>query len=131
MTVKADPEALETIFKPLIAKHFTESELAEIGTRAEARPDDAARWQDLMAEAERLMAKGDPASPEALDLARRWKAMVKAFTGGDPALAGKVKAVWFEAFADPAAAPKLPASPAMFAFIGKALAELNASQEIR
>jgi hypothetical protein len=35
-----------------------------------------------------------PASPAALDFARRWKAMVDGFTGGDPAIASKVKAVW-------------------------------------
>jgi len=131
MTAKAGPEELETIFKPLVEKHFTESELAEIGTR-KAEPGQAeAVWDGLMAEAKPLMATGDPASPAALDLARRWKAMVDAFTGGDPAIAGKVKAVWTDAFADLAAAPKLPASPEMFAFIGQALANLKVSQENR
>ena len=42
------------------------------------------RWT---AEAKDLMAKGDPGSPAAIDLARRWSEMVKAFTQGDPALA--------------------------------------------
>jgi len=131
MTAKAGPEELEAIFKPLVEKHFTESELAEIGTR-KAEPGQAeAVWDGLMAEAKTLMAIGDPASPAALDLARRWKAMVDAFTGGDPAIAGKVKAVWNEAFADPTAAPKLPASPEMFAFMCEAIKNLKASQENR
>ena len=129
MTGKASHDELETIFKPLVEKHFTKSELAEIGTRKAAPGEAEAVWDDLMAEAKVLMATGDPASPAALDLARRWKAMVDGFTGGDPALAGKVKAVWNEAFADPAAAAKLPASPEMFAFMGEAIKNLKASQE--
>lgn len=46
--------------------------------------------------------------------------MVEAFTGGDPVLGEKVKAVWGDAFKGPSAG-QLPASPAMFAFIHKAL----------
>jgi len=42
------------------------------------------------------MAKGDPGSPQAQDLARRWKAQVARFTQGDAALAGKIKAMWSE-----------------------------------
>lgn len=117
---------LESVFKPLIDKHFTESEKAELAAREPAHTEAPATWQALMVEAEQLMAIGDPASPASADLARRWKAMLDSFTGGDPALAGKVKAVWNDAFADPAAAPKLPASPAMFAFISKALQHLAA-----
>lgn len=126
-TMKND---LETVFKPLIDRHFTESERAGLAARGPAPTDAPAVWQGLMAEAEQLMAIGDPASPASLDLARRWKAMVDSFTGGDPVLAGKVKAVWNEAFSDPNAAPKLPASPATFAFVGEALKNLKAAQNI-
>jgi hypothetical protein len=74
----------------------------------------------LMVEAKALMAKGDPASPAAKDLARRWMAQVSVFTHGDAALAGKVKALWNDAMADPKSAPKLPLNPEIFAFIDKA-----------
>lgn len=116
---------LETIFKPLINKHFSESEQAEIAGRRPNYPDAQQAWQALIAEANEVMAKGDPTSPEAADLARRWKAMVESFTGGDPVVTEKVKAVWQDAFADPQAAPKLPATPAMFAFIHQALQTLT------
>lgn len=128
MVTKARPEELETIFKPLIEKHFTESELTEIATRKTEPGQAEGVWEGLMAEAKALMDQGNPSSPEAIDLARRWKAMIEAFTGGDPGLAGKVKAVWNDAFADPAAAPKLPASPALFAFMGQAVAALKAQE---
>jgi hypothetical protein len=47
---------------------------------------------------------------------------VDQFTQGDAAVAGKVRAIWHEAMADPAAAPKLPLTPEVFQFIGKAMA---------
>ncbi len=73
------------------------------------------------------MAKGDPTSPAALDLARRWKAQVEQFTRGDPGVAARVQAVWQDAMADPKAAPALPLNPEIFAFIGKAQAKLAES----
>jgi hypothetical protein len=59
-------------------------------------------------------------------LARRWKALYQQFTGGDAALESKVQAVWNDAFADPKAAAKLPASKEMFAFIHEALKNAGA-----
>lgn len=127
-TMTAKPEELETIFNPLIEKHFTSADRAEIAARGAPPADAGSQWQALMDEAKRLMLLGDPASPAAQSLAVRWQAMLDAFTGGDAAVAGKVTAVWKDAFADPAAAPKLPASPEMFAFIGKALAAKKATE---
>src|SRR5262249_47800641 len=84
------------------------------------------RWDALYIEARELMAKGDPTSPAAIDLARRWAAMVELFTRGDPALEQRAANVWKAAMADPKAAPKLPIDPAMFEFVGKATAALRA-----
>ncbi len=69
--------------------------------------------EQVIADAKAAMAKGDPTLPQALDAARRWRArgIRSQFTGGDPAVAGKVRAIWGEALADPMAAPKLPLSP--------------------
>jgi hypothetical protein len=75
------------------------------------------------------MANGDPHSAEALAVARRWKALVDQVTGGDPAIAGKVRAIWGEAMADPKAAPKLPLNPEVFAFMAKAQAKLKEAGE--
>jgi len=70
------------------------------------------------------MAKGDPTSDAARDLARRWQAQVKLFTEGNPAMNQKVLGIWKEAMADPNAAPKLPLNPEIFAFVQKAAAGL-------
>ena len=70
------------------------------------------------------MAKGDPYSDAARDLARRWQAQVKLFTQGDAAVNQKVMGMWKEAMADPKAAPKLPLNPEIFAFVQKAASKL-------
>ena len=55
-------------------------------------------------------------------------AQVSLFTHGDAALAGKVKALWNDAMADPQSAPKLPLNPEIFAFIDKAWKAAQASR---
>ena len=129
MTSKPTDEIMKQIFDPLSAKHFTPEEMRTFSTKAENYDQAAvtAAWDGLIAEAKALMAKGDPASPEAMDLARRWKAQVDLFTGGDPGVETKVRAIWQEAMADPKAAPKLPLNPEVFAFVGKAFAALKAA----
>jgi len=121
MTTKPSDEEMKAIFDPISQKHFTEEERAALSQRKFDQGDVTRRWDALIAEAKALMEKGDPASPAAIDLARRWKAMVDEFTGGDAAVAGKVRAVWNDAMADPKVAPKLPLNPAIFAFVGKAM----------
>jgi DNA-binding transcriptional MerR regulator len=120
MTTPEQRTEMKAIFDPLIERHYTEEERAALRARSYDQADVARVWDGLMAEARTLMAKGDPASPEAKDLARRWKSQVNQFTGGDPAIAAKAKAVWSEAMADPGAASKLPLNPEIFAFIEKA-----------
>ena len=72
------------------------------------------------------MAKGDPTSNAAIDLARRWFAQVGKFTGGDPDLSGRLGRVWTDAMADSEAAPKLPLTPEIFGFVGRAWAAAQA-----
>lgn len=120
VTTPEQRDEMKAIFDPLIERHYTEEERAELRTRSYDQAEVALVWDGLMAEARTLMAKGDPTSPEAKDLARRWKAQVNLFTGGNPGIAAKAKAVWSEAMADPQAAPKLPLDPEIFAFIEKA-----------
>ncbi len=128
MTTKATDDEMKAIFEPISAKYFTAEERAALSQRKYDQADVSQRWETLIAELKALMTKGDPGSPEALDLARRWKGLVEEFTGGDQAVAGKVRAIWQDAMADPKAAPKLPLSPEMFAFVGKALAKLEDSE---
>lgn len=125
MTTKARQDELKAIFDPLIEKHYTPEEIAERRTQTFDQDQVTREWDVLIAEANALMAKGDPASPEALALARRWKAQVEKFSQGSPQLDAKARAVWNDAMSDPKAAPKLPMNPEMFAFMGKALAKLK------
>ena len=128
MTTKPSTQDLKEIFDPLIAKRYTPDDLAALKARGGGfdQADIARRWDALFAQARDLMAKGDPASPAALDLARRWSALVNLFTQGDPAMAQRAGQVWKDAMADPKTAPKLPVDPAMFEFVGKATAALKA-----
>ena len=125
MTNKATPEEMKAIFDPISAKHFTPEESKALTSKKFDQKEVGARWERVIEDAKVAMAKGDPASPQALDVARRWKALVDEFTGGDAAIAGKVRAVWGEAMADPKAAPKLPLNPEVFAFVGKSMALLK------
>ncbi len=120
MTTKEQHEEMKAIFDPIVEKHFSADERKALGQRAYDQEQVSRAWDGLMAEAKALMAKSDAACPAALDLARRWMALVGQFTGGDPKLAAKVKNVWNEAMADPQAAPKLPLNPEVFAFVGAA-----------
>lgn len=115
-----DYQDMKAIFDPIIDKHMSKGDIAELRARAGDRAEESRAWDGLMDEAKVLVAKGDPTSPEAKDLARRWKAQVDKFTQGNPAVAAKVKAIWNDAMADPASAPKLPLNPEIFAFIDKA-----------
>lgn len=125
MSTKPTQAEMKKLFDPHVAKHFSEAEIAETAKRDFDREKAASEWEALTAEAKRLMAIGDPTSPEALDLARRWKAQVERFTRGNPDVSQRVMAVWKDAMADPAAAPKLPLTPEVFVFMGKAQAALK------
>ena len=130
MTTKPSDEEMKAIFDPLVAKHFSPKEIAETAKQMEAPSFDRAKaqkeWDDLIAEAKALMAEGDPTSPQAIDLARRWKAQISIVSGGDPDRERRMGEIWREAMADPKAAPKLPLNPEIFAFIGKAWAAAQA-----
>jgi DNA-binding transcriptional MerR regulator len=119
-TMTTRDETMKTVFNPLIEKHFTETERSELASRSYDQMEAARVWDELIGEAKKLMAKSDPVSAEAKDLARRWMAQMRLFSQGDAGLEAKVTAVWSEALADPAVAPKLPVTPDIFAFIGKA-----------
>jgi DNA-binding transcriptional MerR regulator len=122
MTTKAQTDEMKAILDPLVAKHFTSNEINGLSGHSYDQQEASHQWEALIAEAKTLIAKGDPGSPEAADLARRWMALVSQFSGGDPVLAAKAKNVWSEAMADPEAAPKLPLNTEIFAFVGKAWA---------
>jgi DNA-binding transcriptional MerR regulator len=124
MPLKSGQKELGQLLDPHVAKHFSPADIAETARRPFDQEETGADWDALIADAKALMAIGDPASPAALDLARRWKAQVEQFTKGDPAVTARVQAVWTDAMADPNAAPQLPLNPEIFAFMGRAQAAL-------
>jgi DNA-binding transcriptional MerR regulator len=129
MTLKSGQKELGQLLEPHVRSHFSQAEIEVTARRLFDQEKIGLEWDALIAEAKALMAKGDPTSLEALDLARRWRAQVEQFTKGDPAVAARVQAVWTDAMADPTAAPALPLNPEIFAFMGKAqacLAKLEA-----
>jgi DNA-binding transcriptional MerR regulator len=124
MTKKASDAEMKAIFDPLAEKHFTAEERATLTQRSFDQAEVSKNWETLIEEAKALMAKGDPYSAAATDLARRWQAQVRLFTQGDPAVSQKVMGMWKDAMANPATAPKLPLNPEIFAFVQKASTKL-------
>lgn len=123
MAVTPSPDEVKKLFEPLIAKHFSESDLAAMRRRSFDPAIAQRQWEEVIAEARALMAKGeDPASPAARDLGRRWAALVAEFSGGVKAIEQSAAAMWQEAMANPNAADKLPLNPEIFAFVAKAQA---------
>jgi len=120
MTGKATLEDMRDVLEPITQRHYTAADRAALAARPYDQAEIGRQWMALIAEAKALMAAGDPASPAAQDLGRRWKALYEQFTGGDKAIQSKVDAVWRDAFADPAAAARLPVSQEMFAFMDAA-----------
>lgn len=90
--VSAD-ELLDVIREiEMLEKHYTPEQLAELEKRAEALGPEGmkkaeADWARLLADVREARAQGlAPDSDAVLVLARRWKALVEQFTGGDPGI---------------------------------------------
>jgi hypothetical protein len=79
-----------------------------------------AEWPTLIAAVRAEMAKGtDPSDPAVQQMARRWKELVKEFTGGDPAIARGVTRVYKEG---PGVAQRMNLDAAVFEYVGRAVA---------
>lgn len=81
-------------------QYFTPEQLDVLTERRTRIGDARARevrdaWNAIIPAVRTAMQQNvDPASPEVLALARRWKALVEEFTGGDPAIAGAVRTMY-------------------------------------
>ena len=111
-----------TPLTPLWEKHFTRVELDEIA----ARVDDEIFWHRLLEEVELLAGKGDPFTPEALDLGRRWLEQADNYVRGDHALLEKMQAFSMEVMSDPELRSVLPLTPETYNFLGKIISRLKA-----
>jgi MerR family transcriptional regulator, thiopeptide resistance regulator len=83
-------------------------------------------WNEIIPTVRKAMAENvDPTAPEILAIARRWKALVEEFTGGDPKIAQAVKTMYqHEGPTLQQQLGEVP-TPEMFAYMGKAFAALR------
>lgn len=74
----------------MIEKYYTTEQLEYLQKRREEVGEEAVQqgpqqWADLQADVKAAMDEGvDPSAPRAAGLARRWFALIQAFTGGNP-----------------------------------------------
>lgn len=83
-------------------------------------------WNEIIPKVRSAMAANvDPTSPEILAIARRWKALVEEFTGGDPKIAEAVKTMYQHE--GPVLQKQLGEVPTqeMFVYMSKAFAKLK------
>jgi DNA-binding transcriptional MerR regulator len=127
MTRKSTPKEMGELLMPFVARHFSDADLER--TRQAAgdfdRDQVAKDWDLLLTEVKALMEAGDSTSPQAVSVARRWKAGVEAFSI-EPEMQAKARAVWQDALADPETAPRLPIDPGVFAFVRQILQQAGA-----
>ncbi len=99
---------------------------AELGEAAIREVEQA--WPVLIAQVRAEMEKGtDPVSEPVLALARRWRDLVRAFTGGDAGITERLGQHYKAATAD--GGTPYGMDRAMFEYIGKAIAKLRDSGE--
>lgn len=112
---------LAAAYQSVAAKHFSPADQATLKANGYRGMDKAdADWEALYGEATPLMESGDPSSPEAMDLARRWMGKVFEATGGDPALTRKMRSVARETHKQPAFAAASGSSNDVMDFVGQA-----------
>jgi DNA-binding transcriptional MerR regulator len=96
-------EEVTAVYEAAAARYFTPADQAALDANGFLGLDQPALdWDALHAEAAALMEVGDPTTPEAIDLARRWMGKVFEATGGDPSLTRKMREVARESLQQPA-----------------------------
>jgi len=109
----------------MFEKHFTPEQLQEIHARGEQIGPERIReveaeWPRLIAQVRAEMEKGtDPASAAVQDLARRWKELLREFTGGNPGTQKGLNTMYAE---EPEVRSRTGIDPALMDYIGKAFA---------
>jgi DNA-binding transcriptional MerR regulator len=113
-------------FQALVARHTNKERVKEVHPEwtAEDQARINKRWPELFAEADRLK-DGDPGSPQALDLGRRWIALAEEFTKGDPELTRSLLAIYREGFSDPQLVRHMPFSAEVQRFINEVFRRLK------
>jgi len=84
-------------------------------------------WAELIEAAKAEQARGtEPTDPRMLELARRWRALIEQFTGGDDAVTESLRTMYREE--GPKAASRGMVDPELMRYVGQALAGLGESE---
>ena len=108
----------------MIEKYYTPEQLAELKQRADAMGPEGLQkvqddWKQLFEDVRAEMAKGsDPKSERVQKLAGRWRALIEAFTGGNPGIERSLSNMYKS---EPGATSQFGVDPAVRDFIGKAM----------
>ena len=119
-----------TYFHPALVPHqhkyFRPEEIEAFASREDFDQErDIAVWYGLFDELKKLASAGDPGSPAALDLGRRWIAQSETVSRGDHDVAGRIRSLIRDALADPATAPQMPFSASDLLFLEKVAQRLK------
>lgn len=115
----------------MMEQYFTPEQQDAIKARGaklgeQAIRDVEAEWGEIIPAVREHMARGTPPTdPDLQVLARRWKTLVEAFTGGDRAIAASVRRMYDEQHQVINAAHANTPDPAMFAFMAKVFSEIG------
>ncbi len=108
----------------MIEKHFSPEQLEALKKREAALGPEAIRgaqeeWPRLIAAVREAMEKGtDPASDQVQALAKRWKGLIQAFSGGDSTIEASLSGMYK---AEPDKAAQQGLDPELFRYIGAAM----------
>ncbi len=108
----------------MIDKHFSPEQLESLKKREEALGPEAIRaaqeeWPRLISSVKEEMEKGTaPGSEEVQILAKRWAALIQAFSGGDSQIETSLAGMYQQ---EPDMAAQQGLDPALFQYIGKAM----------
>jgi DNA-binding transcriptional MerR regulator len=114
-----------------IKTYYTPEQLETLEQRRQALGEDEikrveAEWPQLIAQVRAEMERGtDPGDERVQALARRWKTLVEAFTGGDPGITQSLQSMYRN---EPQVDQQSGLDPELFAYVSRAMA-LTAGKE--
>ena len=122
-------QAIEEI--TMSEKYYTPEQQEQLSQRARELGEERIRqaerdWAELIAEVKAERAAGtNPTDPHVLDLARRWRALIEQFTGGDDGIRASLGRMYREEGPENSSRGMVDAE--LMQYIGQALATLNRS----